>query len=62
VPLPSCPICGGEVFDWIQQQSPSSAQAGNETEVGVIICHCSESHRFLAPSKEDVLTQAPDNR
>ncbi len=52
--FPICPVCGREAVDVNQQEIFSAAQSIEKSGVAVLICHCTESHRFVVSPKEIV--------
>ena len=49
-----CPICGADALDSSEQQPlASSVPIGPDA---VIVCHCSENHRFVTSLKETPLS------
>lgn len=55
MPVPRCPVCGSEAVDSSQQDTHSVSQTMNESSAKIVICHCSEKHRFVASLKERAL-------
>jgi hypothetical protein len=49
--LPKCPVCGGEVAAYSEQKTLPASQSVLDLDQGAIVCHCTESHRFVVSSR-----------
>jgi hypothetical protein len=49
--IPNCPICGSQALDATELEHIALSDSMTTNTVGVVICHCAESHRFLALPK-----------
>ena len=45
--VPRCPICGCEAANSSQPKTDSAAQYVERPGPRLVVCHCTEGHRFL---------------
>jgi hypothetical protein len=45
--FPISPLCGREAVDLYQQKTHSTAQSTGKSHAEVVVCYCTESHRFV---------------
>jgi hypothetical protein len=59
MPVPRCPVCGGEAADLSEQEMDAAARSVEKSHAELMVCHCVESHRFVVSVEERVLAEAP---
>jgi hypothetical protein len=47
MPVPRCPVCGCDADDLSQRETRAAPQSPDKSEAAVVICHCTQSHRFV---------------
>jgi hypothetical protein len=52
--LPKCPICGCEAVELKTKEGLWLSQSVLNSDLGVVVCHCIESHRFVVSGKDSV--------
>ena len=50
--LPICPVCGRAAVEVNLQETHAAAQSIDKSGVEVVVCHCTESHRFVVSPNE----------
>jgi hypothetical protein len=52
MPVPRCPVCGCDAGELSQRETRAAPQPMDKPDAEVVICHCTQSHRFVVSRME----------